>query len=164
MSMLGAQLDDLSSLSTKLQATSSDVGSIKEQAVSLTANVVGNVVEAAKQALGDMTTQMELLSQSVASSANQAEATQWTGANADRFRQGAVEFQASMTQAGGTTGEAFQAFLQSASAMTDSLEQYVTQLATALSAAQDSATQMSSAVESQRANLDQVMNIGISLG
>ena len=164
MTMLGAQLDDLSTLSTKLQTTSGDVGSIKEQAVSLTSTVVGNVIEAAKQALGDITTQMDLLSQSVASSSTQAAATQWTGANADRFRQGATDFQSSMTQAGATTGEAFEAFLQSASTMTDSLEHYVTQLASALTTAQESAAQMSGAVESQRANLDQVMNIGISIG
>ncbi len=164
MTMLGAQLEDLATLSTRLQTTSSDVGAVKDQAVTLTSTVVGNVTESARHALSEIGTQMSLMSQSVAASTAQADATQWTGANADRFRQGATEFQTSMSTASTTTEEAFQAFLQTASAMTESLENYVTQLSASLLTAQESATQMSTAVESQRSNLDQVMNIGISFG
>ncbi len=164
MTMLGAQLDDLATLSTRLQTTSTDVGAVKDQSVTLTSTVVGNVTEAARHALSEISTQMDLMSQSVAASTSQADATQWTGANADRFRQGAAEFQSSMATASTTTSEAFQAFLQAASTMSESLENYVTQLSGSLMTAQESASQMSSAVESQRANLDQVMNIGISAG
>lgn len=163
MTMLGAQLDDLATLSTRLQTTAGDVGSVQEQAVALTSTVVSSVTESARQALTQISTQMDVMSQSVAASTSQAESTQWTGQNADRFRQGATEFQTAMATAGSTTNEAFEAFVQAASAMSDSLQQYVNQLSTSLVSAQDSATQMSGAVESQRANLDQVMNVGISL-
>lgn len=163
MTMLGAQLDELSTLSTRLQTTATDVGTVKDQAITLTSTVVGNIVEAAKTALSEINTQMDLMSQTVAASTTHASATQWTGANADRFRQGATEFQTAMGQASTMTNEAFQSFVQTASTMTESLESYVTQLSGSLTSAQESAAQMSGAVEGQRANLDQVMNLGIAL-
>lgn len=163
MSMLGAQLDDLSSLSNRLQTTSGDVGSVQQQAVSLTSRVVSNVTEAAQTALNEITTQMDLMAQSVTAASSQADATQWTGANADRFRQAAMDFQGAITQAGSTTNDTFAQFLSTASSLSAMLETYVSQLSTSLSNAQESANQMSSAVEGQRSNLDQVMNQGLSV-
>lgn len=163
MALLGAQLDDLAGLAHRLSTTSADVGTARESSVSTSTNVITAVADAAQQALTAITTQMEQLEASVAGAVAQAEGTQWTGANADRFRGAAQEFHGAMSAGQRATTEAFQSFQASVGAMNDTLGTYVQQFGTALTSAQDSATQMSAAVESQRANLDQVMNAGLSV-
>ncbi len=161
MTMLGAQLDDLSALSTRLHGTSVDVGTARQESVATTTNVVGAVGDAARTALDQISNQMAALDQSVRASVAQAESTQWTGANADRFRGAANEFNGAMQAAQGSVTEAFGSFQASVTTMSETLNDFVTQFSAALSQAEASASEMGSAVEAQRSNLDQAMNIGI---
>lgn len=163
MTLLGAQLDDLAGLAQRLSATSTDVGAARDRSVGTSTDVITTVADAAQRALTAIEAHMEQLEASVSAAITQAESTQWTGANADRFRGAAQDFHGAMSAGQRATTEAFQSFHTSVGAMSDTLATYVQQFGTALTSAQDSASQMAAAVESQRANLDQVMNAGLSV-
>lgn len=163
MTMLGAQLDDLQGLSAQLQVMGGDVATTRDGSVATTSQVIGEVAQATATALQQITTHMEQLQTSVQSAVARAEATQWTGANADRFRQGAIDFQGSLAAGQATTREAFASFQSSSAMMSDTLQEFVTGFSAALTDASASATDMSAAVEAQRSNLDSVMNLGLSL-
>lgn len=163
MTMLGAQLDDLQGLSAQLHVMGGDVATTRDGSVTTTSQVIGDVTQATATALQQITSHMDQLQASVQTAVARAEATQWTGANADRFRQSAVEFQTSIAAGQATTREAFASFQSSVTMMSDTLQQFVTGFSAALTDASSSASDMATAVEAQRANLDNVMNLGLSI-
>jgi len=163
MTMLGAQLDDLQGLSGQLQVMGGDVATVRDGSVATTSQVIGEVTQATATALQQITTHMEHLQTSVQTAVARAEVTQWTGANADRFRQGAVDFQSALAAGQATTRDAFSSFQSSAAMMSDTLQEFVTGFSAALTDASASASDMATAVEAQRANLDNVMNLGLSI-
>lgn len=164
MTMLGAQLDDLQGLSAQLQMMGGDVAATRDGSVATTSQVISEVTHATATALQQITTHMEQLQTSVQTAIARADSTQWTGANADRFRQGAADFQTSLATGQATTRDAFTSFQSSAAMMSDTLQEFVTGFSAALTDASASATDMATAVEAQRANLDSVMNLGLSVG
>ncbi len=163
MSMLGATLEDLTALSTKLEITATDVGATRDAAVLLTSEVVEGVTESATRAQQQIATEMETLELSVSESAAQADATNWTGQNADRFREAAHGFQEAMLQAERTTTETFEVFRAAVVGMTETLDEFVRSLSISLSDAETAAHDMARAVTDQHENLDQVMNVGLSV-
>lgn len=163
MSMLGASLGDLSELSGRLTQTSGDVETSREEANALTSEVVSSLNTAAASAFQRISSTMDTMDQSVRQSVDRAQQANWTGANADRFRIGAQSFHTAINQADTTTRESFETFKTSVQTMTENLDAYVQSLAVSLSAASNSAQEMSQAVEAQRSNLDSVMNTGISV-
>ncbi len=162
MTILGAQLEDLSRLSQRLTTTSADVGGARDGAVRTTAQVVSGVQEAAQAALEQIMTHMDQLGQSVAASVSEAGSTNWTGANADRFRDGATTFQSSMQAAQNSTTDTFSQFRATIASLSETLDAYASSLGAQLSDAEQSVQQMSQAVEHQRSNLDSVMNTGMT--
>ncbi|MEZ5375444.1 MAG: hypothetical protein R2733_02970 [Acidimicrobiales bacterium] len=162
MTILGAQLDDLSRLSQRLTTTAGDVGGSRDGAIRTTTQVVTGVQEAAQAALEQIMTHMDQLGQSVAASVAEAGATNWTGSNADRFRDGATTFQRSMQAAQNTTTDVFSQFRATIASLSDTLDSYAAALGTQLSDAEQSVQQMSQAVDHQRSNLDSVMNTGLA--
>jgi len=163
MTMLGAQLDDLQALSGQLTTMGDDVAASRDDALATTTNVIAEVSQATATALQQISAHMERLEASVRAAVARADATQWTGANADRFRQGASDFQSSLITGQTATQEAFTSFQQSTSLMSDTLSEFVAGFSTALTQASSSANDMSSAVEAQRANLDSVTNLGLTI-
>ncbi len=163
MTMLGAQLDDLFRLSQRLTATAADVGGSRDGAIRTTTQVVSGVQDAAQAALDQIMTHMDQLGQSVAGSVTEAGSVMWTGSNADRFREASQQFQTSMLLAQRTTTDTFAQFRQTIGLLSETLDAYATQLGAALTDAEASTRQMSQAVHQQAANLDQVMNTGVSL-
>lgn len=161
MTMLGAQLDDLAGLSQQLTSMSGDVATSRDDSVATTSQAIGDVTQATAAALQQITAHMERLETSVQTAVARAESTQWTGTNAVRFRQGAHEFQTSMSAGRATTTEAFESFQHSVAAMSETLEEFVAGFSAALTDASASANDMSAAVEAQRTNLDNVMNSGM---
>lgn len=164
MTMLGAQLDDLSRLSHRLTATAGEVGTSRDGALQTTTRVVTGVQDAAQAALEQIMGHMDQLGQSVAGSVAEAGNAHWTGANADRFRDGAARFQSSMQAAQTSTTDTFSQFRLTIAGLSETLEAYSASLSTALAEAEESTRQMAQAVEHQRAALDQVMNTGLSFG
>ncbi|MEZ5341847.1 MAG: hypothetical protein R2706_10460 [Acidimicrobiales bacterium] len=163
MTMLGAQLTT-SPDSQPGSPRHPETSALRDNAVTTTSTAVESISSASEQALASITSHMEHLEASVAAAVSQAESTQWIGANADRFRTAAQEFHSSMTAGQQATTDAFASFQASVAAMNDTLSTYVQQLSGALTAAQEAAAQMAAAVDGQRANLDQVMNAGLTVG
>jgi phage-related protein len=161
--MLGAQLDDLDALAGQLDRTGGALAECQSRSTADTNQVVESVRTAATTALQRITTQMDLLRESVRTAGSSSSAAQWTGANAERFRSAYHDFDASMQQAEATTKETFADFQRAIDQMAASLSDYVQQLANALTNAQHSTQTMSSAVHAQRANLESVMNTGLSV-
>ncbi len=164
MTMLGAQLDDLAALADQLRRTATDLAATRDGSTTLSQTMVRSTQDAAQTGLTQITDQLSTMSASVSASVSQASAAQWTGANADRFRDGAASFQQNIETGRAATEEAFTDFNTHINALAASLEAYVQSFGAALSGAEDSSNQMSSAVEAQRANLDQVMNTGLTVG
>ena len=162
MSMLGAQLGDLDDLSGRLTTMGGDVAATRDDALATTTRLIGDVGQATELALQQITTAMERLDASVQTAVSRAESSHWTGANADRFRQAAGEFQGSLLAGQTATREAFTSFKQSTSLMSETLQDFVTGFSGALSDASSAAGDMAIAVNAQRDNLDQVMNQGFA--
>ena len=161
--MLGAQLDDLSALAGQLDRTGGAIADCQSRSTSDTNQVVESVRAAATTALQRITTQMDALRESVRAANTSATSAQWTGGNAERFRSAYQQFDASMQQAEATTKETFADFNRSIDQMAASLSDYAQQLASSLLNAQSSTQSMSGAIQGQRANLDLVMNTGLSV-
>ena len=161
--MLGAQLDDLHALAGQLDRTGGAIADCQSRSTSDTNQVVESVRTAATTALQRITAQMDALRESVRAANTSASAAQWTGGNAERFRSAYQQFDASMQQAEATTKETFADFNRAIDQMAASLSDYAQQLANSLVNAQSSTQSMSSAVQGPRANLDMVMNTGLSV-
>jgi hypothetical protein len=162
MSMLGAQLEDLSGLSQRLTVTSGDINATKTDSTTSTTNVVESVRTAASNALQQIEAQMEALRLTVTTAHNQAQSAVWTGINAETFRNAYAEFDSSMQQAEQATRETFSSFQRSIDTMAGELSDYSTRFAASMGEAETSTCSMATAVEQQRANLDQVMNTGLT--
>ena len=162
--MLGAQLEDLSSLATQLASTTNSIGDCRASSTSSTDNVVQTVRSAAATVLGQINAQMDALRSAVAAANSSTNAAEWTGANAARFRSAYGEFDAAMRAAETTTKDTYADFNRAIDQMAASLSSFVAQLSTSLNGAQSSTQSMRGAVEAQRANLDMVMNTGLSVG
>lgn len=164
MTILGAQLDDLIHLSQRLTTTAGDVGGSRDGAIRTTTQVVSGVQDASQIALEQIMTHMDQLGQSVAASVAQAGSTNWTGDNAERFREGSAAFQTAMQAAQNATTDTFSQFRATIASLSETLDAYAASLGAQLSDAEQSVHQMSAAVERQRSNLDSVMNAGLSFG
>lgn len=162
MAMLGATLEDLVQLATKLGTTAEDVGVAREAALLLTTEVVEGVTTSATRAHQQITTEMDTLKLSVTDAVARADAADWTGNNAQRFRESAAGFGEAMGAAEQTTAETFELFRASVVGMAESLDTFVQSLSGSLTEAQTAAGEMSRAVDDQYNNLDQVMNNGLS--
>jgi hypothetical protein len=162
--MLGAQLDDLQALAGQLDRTGGAIADCQSRSTSDTNQVVESVRTAAATALQRITTQMDVLRESVRAASTSSTSAQWTGGNAERFRAAYEQFDTSMQQAEVTTKETFADFNRAIDQMAASLSDYAQQLATSLTNAQSSTQSMSGAVHAQHANLDMVMNSGLSVG
>jgi uncharacterized protein YukE len=162
MTMLGAQLDDLSDLSSTLSVTAGDVTTAQSSAATTTAAVVSEVRASSSAALSAIRAHLETLIASVQTAGARVESTTWTGANRDRFAAAYVDFQQAMQTARATTEATFAEFQTAIDAMAASLEDHDRQFTAAMTTAEGSVRSMGAAVESQRATLDAAMNTGLS--
>jgi hypothetical protein len=162
--LLGAQLDDLAALATQLDHTTAAIGSCRGDAVTSTSAVVESVRASAADALARVRAATESLRVSVTDAGSRTTAAAWTGANAERFRGAYAEFDASMARAEASTTATFEEFRVAIDRMAASLDDYGRELVAALQRAEMSTSSMGAAVRAQHANLDAVMNTGLSVG
>jgi len=163
-SMLGAQLEDLTSLAAQLNRTGGSITECQSSATGTTNEVVGAVRQAAEAALAAITNHMESLRAAVAAANAASGSAEWTGANAERFRSAYADFDASMVRAETSTKETFSQFQKAIGDMAQSLDGYAQELSRSLTSARASTDSMARAVEAQRTNLDTVMNTGLTVG
>jgi len=163
MVLLGAQLDDLDQLAATLRATEGEIGSVHAESSAASARVVADVRAAAIAARAEIDRLMERLRTSVTASAARTDGAAWSGLNRDRFVDGYHEFDAAMVRAEGSTTSAYADFGAAIEQMATGLETYATTLAASLDQAMQATGAMATAVDQQRAGLDQVMNQGLSL-
>lgn len=163
-SMLGAQLEDLTSLAAQLNRTGGSITECQSSSTGTTNNVVSTVRQAADAALSAITNQMDGLRAAVAAANAASGSAEWTGANSERFRSAYADFDSSMVRAETSTKDTFQQFQRAIGEMSQSLDSYAQELAKALTSARNSTDSMARAVEAQRANLDAVMNTGLTVG
>jgi hypothetical protein len=164
MSMLGAQLDDLSQLSTRLVTTAGDIDGTNTRCTSATTQVVDSLKTSATTALRAVEAEMQALRSTVDAAQSSTDGAMWTGGNSDRFRSAYTEFNGAMAQAESTTRETFGEFNQYIEQMTAQLEEYVSTFSAALVRANEATNSMSQAVNAQQDALDQVMNAGLTIG
>lgn len=164
MTMLGAQLDDLAGLASRLRTTAGDIGDVQQRSTAATLRVVEEVRSAAAAAVNEVSQTMASLRTSVAASAAAAGSTTWSGLNRDRFLDAHQDFDRAMASAEDATTAAFADFGTAIEQMAAGIEAYNNGLSASLSQAGDASDSMATAVEQQRLNLDQVMNQGLGIG
>ena len=108
--MLGAQLEDLSSLAAQLATTTTSIGECQASATGSTDNVVQTVRNAASTVLAQINAQMDALRAAVAAANTSANSAEWTGANAGRFRAAYGDFDTAMRSAETATKDTFADF------------------------------------------------------
>lgn len=161
MSLLGAQLEDLTSLSTQLTTTEGSIGTVQTSTTSETTTVVEGVRTAASTALAQITTLMGELRTAVEAASTNADGANWTGANRETFIGAYGDFNTAMSTAEVATSDTFANFDTSINTMSSELEEFQSTFSLALTDAQSSVSSMATAVNAQRDNLDQVMNTGM---
>jgi hypothetical protein len=164
MTMLGAQLDDLAQLSTRLTTTSGDIEGTNGRCTSATTNVVDALRSSAQSALNSVSAEMSALRATVTAAQNSASNAVWTGGNSDRFKAAYDQFNGAMASAEQTTNQTFTEFSGHIERMTEQLHEYVSSFAAALTRAQQATASMSQAVSSQHNSLEHVMNSGLTIG
>jgi hypothetical protein len=162
--MLGATLGDLEQLNATLVRTAGDIGDVKGQSLAATRTVVSNVLQSARNAESQIQAQMAALRSTVTSAQRSTDGANWTGTNRETFHAAVVSFNAAMSRAEETTKETFSEFATNIDKMGQSLTEFSTSFGTAMDQAVSSTQSMGAAVAGQRANLDQVMNTGMSVG
>jgi cell division septum initiation protein DivIVA len=153
----------MSDLATRMRSTTSEIGRCQGSTDGATRRVVSSVTSDARAALTQIQGEMSQLRSSVAGSLATANATNWTGSNAQVFRSSAADFDAAMQRAEAATADAFTQFQASIQQMADALETYQASFSAALTKAQASTTSMENAVVAQRNHLDETMNQGMSI-
>ncbi|HEX6354173.1 hypothetical protein [Actinophytocola sp.] len=160
MPLIGAELEGLDNLAAQLDQAGTTIGTTRANATQTGATVVQQVQDASAQASARILGEMAALRDGVMNARNAAESTQWTGSNAEVFRGAHAEFTTAMQQAEATTNQIFSDFQQAINQMSQSLQENVSQLETAMAQAEESSRSMGQAVRGQRENLDQAMNTG----
>jgi hypothetical protein len=163
MPLIGAELEGLENLAVQLDQSGTTIATTRTGATQTGATVVQQVRDASREANSRILAEMAALRDGVQAARNAAESTQWTGSNAEVFRGAHADFAASMEQAEATTNQIFTDFDQAINQMSQSLEDNVSRLDAALVQAEESARSMGLAVRSQRENLDQAMNYGMTV-
>lgn len=162
--MLGAELGQMGSLASRMALCTSQIGGVQSATNSSTGRVVSEVNADASAALRQVEASLADLRGSVIGAVSQANATQWTGRNAETFRAAATEFDGAMQRAEAATTDAFSRFQSSIQQMADALADYQANFSAALAGAQQSTGSMQRAVEQQAAMLDSTMNQGLAVG
>ncbi len=164
MTMLGAQLEELEGLRDRLLTTMTAIDDANAEARRLTDDVVDACRTAATTAFSAIGSSMGELSGSVGDAVALAGSTNWTGANRNRFVDEAGRFQGAIGDVERAATDAFEAYRTNTEQLAQSLEDFQGRLAAAMADATASTDGMAKAVESQRANLDAVMNQGLGVG
>ncbi len=160
--LLGASLDDLASLSRRLDLTAGDVGAAATATRTLTQRALETIRAATLDARGRLGAELAGLLDAVTAAGATAEQTAWTGANASTFRTGYAEFTAAIRQAEAALAATFDGFEAGIAQMAAALEEHATAFAVAMGDADGAARTMARAVDTQRAALDSVMNQGMA--
>ena len=161
MTMLGAQLDDLDALSSRLRTTATEIGDTQGSASITSSTVVSEVRTSATNALREITRSMSVLRSAVSASAALAGSTAWNGLNHERFLDAHRDFDGAMASAEEATTEAYADFGAAIDQLSSHIEDYSSSLSRSLEQAREASSSMALAVDRQRANLDQVMNHGL---
>lgn len=160
--MLGAETAGLSALAVRLGTTTSEIGACQIECQSIQTTVCGAMDEAFAAAITSLQTTRGNLDQTVQAAAGQLADTRWTGANRASFDgayQGFTGAMASLNQAIDAAYGQFQSNMQQMNAL---METFQLDVSASMGQAQESTTSMQTAVTAQQANLESVMNTGLS--
>jgi hypothetical protein len=163
MPFTGAELERLEQLAARLDQTGNTIGTTRTGATQAGDTVVAQVRDASGQANARVIAELETLRADVQSARDVAEATQWTGTNAEVFRGAYAEFTAAMERAEISTNQIFDEFKAATDQLSQSLEDHVRRFDAAMIQAEESARTMGQVVRAQRDNLDQAMNTGMTV-
>lgn len=164
MPALGATLEDLHALAGQLRTTTGDIATVSGDTSSQINAVLEQLRTSGTTAVNTARNQMEALRATVNAAQTQADGADWTGHNAEVFRSAYQDFNASMTKAEQATTAYFDELNSLIERLSADTESYLTEFTGSMTNAQSSTESMSAAVDAQSANLDQVMNTGMSVG
>lgn len=161
--MIGASLDQLESLSGALNTTAADITSVDGQAQTAASNAVGemnNIAEATRSAIENAMSEMIA---AVSRSRGELASADWTGPNRTTFDSHYEGFEGAMNLAQTNTNATFASLKATIAQMGEEIEAYAIEMHNALESASTSTTSMSTAVTTQRNNLEAAMG-GMSVG
>ncbi len=161
--MIGASLDQLDSLSGSLGQTSADILDVNGNAQRAAGDAVAQMNDIAEATRSAIEQAMADMVAAVARSRGELAAADWTGPNRVTFDGHYGDFEAAMNTAQTNTNETFTGLRATIGRMGEEIAAYAQEIHAALDSASQSSTSMSTAVTTQRANLEAAMG-GMSVG
>ncbi len=161
--MIGASLDQLESLSGALTTTAGDIGTVDGQAQTAANNAVAEMNTIAEATRSAIESAMGEMIAAVTRSRGELAGADWTGPNRTTFDGHYGTFEGAMTLAQTNTNETFASLKTTIANMGGQIEAYAIEMHNALESASTSTTSMSTAVTTQRNNLESAMG-GMSVG
>lgn len=160
--MLGAETGGLSALASRLGTTTTEIGACQTDCQTIQVTVCGAMEDAFATAINSLSATRSNLDQTVQAAAGQLADTRWTGANRANFDGAYQGFQGAMTSLNQAIDAAYSQFQANMQQMNALMETFQRDVAVSMGQAQDSTTSMQNAVTAQQANLESVMNTGLS--
>jgi len=164
MPQLGATLEDLDRLATRLNTSAGAMATENGNVVNTTNAAVADLNTGSTTAMNNINTFMGNLEADVLAVVGEATSTDWTGQNREAFVGNYEQFKTQMDLASGATAEYYGTLQSTIAGMMEELRAYQQQFSTALSAAQTASESMATAVNGQRQNLSDAMNTGMNFG
>ncbi|MFW2382177.1 MAG: hypothetical protein ACN4GZ_10490 [Acidimicrobiales bacterium] len=161
--MIGASLDQLDSLASTLGQTSGDIIDVNADAQRASSDAVAQMNDIAEATRAAIEAAMADMVAAVGRSRSELGGADWTGPNRLIFDNHYTNFDTAMTTAQANTNETFMGLKTTITQMGEQIEAYAAEIRVALDAASQSATSMSTAVTTQRANLESAMS-GMAVG
>lgn len=160
--ILGAQTNELAELAGHLTQSATEIGGVRGETEANAQTTVEEMNSTLVRALTAVNAATDSLRTSVSQSHGRLNSTTWTGGNRDNFNQAYANFDASMHQLETVIQETYSNFQAQAAQISSMIQEFQTRVSAELVNAESATTSMSAAVNSQRENLEQVMNVGIS--
>lgn len=164
MPTLGATLEDLLGLKTRLESSAGQIADNNENTQATTRATVSTFNDQSQSTRAQIEGFMAALRADVTEVASRAMGTDWTGQNREGFVDNYETFRAEMDNAAAATEEYFGELAATIGEITAALDEYQVSLSGALMAAQEASISMSGAVQGQHDNLDAAMNTGMTFG
>lgn len=160
--MLGAETGGLSALASRLGITTGEIGTCQAECQQIQVTVCSAMEDAFSAAISSLTATRSNLDTTVRDAASQLADTRWTGANRHSFDGAYQDFTAAMSGLNQAIDTAYGQFQSNMQQMNALMHTFQTDVAASMGQAQESTTSMQHAVTSQQANLESVMNTGLS--
>lgn len=157
-------LEDLDAVQAALMTQADGLGNTQAQTQQSVTQLADTTTQALATGRATVTEQLETLAQEVTRSNELANAAQWTGPDADTFRQANADLLTVIDQTNLRFTDAVTQYEVSSQQLMATLDELVAEFTVASQASQESSTQLSSAVQIEAQSYEEAFNGSFAYG